>query len=172
MKKYSLFGLTLLLTFTLLAGPRSADAKTPAALKPLKILVSAVRFGKHKLALTYLADREQGKILVGKAWDKGTQAQRARFQKLFKVLFAKMALRKFQNQYQHLKSIVYSKPKFTHLRQARNTPGSSGDRYRRKPSDACPYRCAFLRHALANLVMQRLTTSQRADSTIFQMLVK
>lgn len=111
MKKYSLFGLALLLTFTLLAGPRSADAKTPAALKPLKILVSAVRFGKHKLALTYLADREQGKILVGKAWDKGTNAQRARFQKLFKVLFAKMALRKFQNQYQHLKSIVYSKPR-------------------------------------------------------------
>lgn len=112
MKRIQWFLLALTLSVSLFSMPALSQAATPASLKPLKILVSAVRFGKHKLALTYLADKEQGQILVGqKAWNKGTDAQRTEFQQLFKVLFAKMALRKFQNQYQHLKSIVYSKPR-------------------------------------------------------------
>ncbi len=66
MKKIQLLLLTLTLSLSLLSMPSTSQAATAPSLKPLKIMVSAVRFGKHKLALNYLADEAQGKILVGK----------------------------------------------------------------------------------------------------------
>lgn len=78
--------------------------------KPLKIVVGSVRYGKDKAALRYFDGEAQGKLLLGPSWDKATPAQRAEFVQLFDTLFAKLAFPKVRQNFEHLESILYDQP--------------------------------------------------------------
>lgn len=105
---------TMCLAAALLLSPSlhtTSAASTAPEVKPLKIVVGAVRYGRHKLALKFFAGEAQGKMLLEKEWAKGTPKQRKEFIKLFHVLFAKLALRKVESRFKYLKTIVYGTPK-------------------------------------------------------------
>ncbi|MBK7859334.1 MAG: ABC transporter substrate-binding protein [Archangiaceae bacterium] len=78
--------------------------------KPLKTVVNSVRYGKDLIALKNFAGDEQGKLLCGDAWAKGTDAQRAEFQKLFLELFGKMAFPKIRDSFKNLDTVLYDEP--------------------------------------------------------------
>lgn len=78
--------------------------------KPLKTLVSSVRYGKDKLALKHFATDDQGKLLLGPDWSKGTDAQHKEFQELFATLFAKIAFPKVREDFKYLDAVTYSEP--------------------------------------------------------------
>ncbi len=101
-----LMGGTLLLT-----APRPAAAKKSPIVRTLRIVVGAVRYGRHNLALKYFAGKAQGRVLLGKHWSKVKAGQRSEFVSLFKTLFAKIALRRVEAKFKYLKTIVYGTPK-------------------------------------------------------------
>jgi phospholipid transport system substrate-binding protein len=78
--------------------------------KPLKTVVNSVRYGKDLLALKSFAGEEQGKLLVGEYWAKGTDAQRAEFTKLFLELFGKIAFPKIRKNFENLDTVLYDEP--------------------------------------------------------------
>jgi phospholipid transport system substrate-binding protein len=103
-----LHSLTLLATLTL-ALPALAAPNEPVA-KPVKTVVQSVRYSKDGLALKQLANEEQGRFLLGEDWDKGTEAQRKEFTKLFNSLFSKMAFPRVRENFKNLASITYEDP--------------------------------------------------------------
>ncbi|MCY1082029.1 Tgt2/MlaC family protein [Archangium lansingense] len=100
--------LSLLATLTL-ALPVLAAPNEPVA-KPVKTVVQSVRYSKDDLALKQLANDEQGRFLLGEDWEKGTEAQRKEFTKLFNSLFAKIAFPKVRENFKNLASITYEDP--------------------------------------------------------------
>jgi phospholipid transport system substrate-binding protein len=78
--------------------------------KPLKTVINSVRYGKDLLALKSFAGDEQGKLLCGDSWAKGTDAQRAEFQKLFLELFGKIAFPKIRKNFENLDTVLYDDP--------------------------------------------------------------
>lgn len=90
-----------------------AEAAVNPVEKPIRTLIGAVRFGKFPLALQQLAGETQGRALLGDDWQKGSEAQRAEFIKLFHAVFAKQALPKIQQNFEHLESMVYEAPEIT-----------------------------------------------------------
>jgi phospholipid transport system substrate-binding protein len=100
--------LTLLATFAL-ALPALAAPNEPVT-KPVKTVVQSVRYSKDDIALKQLANDEQGRFLLGEDWDKGTDAQRKEFTKLFNSLFAKLAFPKVRENFKNLASITYEDP--------------------------------------------------------------
>jgi phospholipid transport system substrate-binding protein len=92
-----------------LALPAFAAAEDPA--KPIKGVVGSVRQGRDVAALKYFANEEQGKLLVGDHWEKGTDAQRKEFTQLFNTLFAKIAFPKIRENFKNLDTILYEPPK-------------------------------------------------------------
>lgn len=100
--------LLALLALPLLA--RAAPAGE-AITKPVKTVVQAVRLNKDELALKHFASEEQGRFLLGEAWDQGTDAQRKEFTTLFKRLFALIAFPKVRENFKNLSSITYDPPK-------------------------------------------------------------
>ena len=100
--------LTLLATFAL-ALPALAAPNEPVA-KPVKTVVQSVRYNKDDIALKQLANDEQGRFLLGEDWEKGTDAQRKEFTKLFNSLFAKIAFPKVRENFKNLASITYEDP--------------------------------------------------------------
>jgi phospholipid transport system substrate-binding protein len=100
--------LALLATFTL-ALPALAAPNEPVA-KPVKTVVQSVRYSKDDLALKQLANEAQGRFLLGDDWDKGTDAQRKEFIKLFNSLFSKIAFPKVRDNFKNLASITYEDP--------------------------------------------------------------
>lgn len=103
-----LHSLTLLATLAL-SLPALAAPNEPVA-KPVKTVVQSVRYGKDDLALKQLANEEQGRFLLGEDWDKGSEAQRKEFTKLFNGLFAKLAFPKVRENFKNLASITYEDP--------------------------------------------------------------
>ncbi|HEX8818797.1 MAG TPA: ABC transporter substrate-binding protein [Archangium sp.] len=95
---------TLALALPALAAPNEAVTK------PVKTVVQSVRYNKDDLALKQLANEEQGRFLLGEDWDKGTDAQRKEFTKLFHSLFSKMAFPKVRENFKNLASITYEDP--------------------------------------------------------------
>lgn len=87
-----------------------ASAKTEVS-KPLKTVVSAVRYGKDALALKHFAGEEQGRRLLGEDWAKGSEAQRKEFTQRFQALFAKMAFPKIRQNFENLDTVLYDEPK-------------------------------------------------------------
>lgn len=85
-------------------------APNEAVSKPVKTVVQAVRFGKDDLAITKFGGEQQGRFLLGEEWDKGTDAQRKEFTKLFNSLFAKIAFPKVRENFKNLASITYDDP--------------------------------------------------------------
>src|SRR5690242_15452970 len=100
--------LALLATLSL-ALPALAAPNEPVA-KPVKTVVQSVRYNKDDLALKQLAIEEQGRFLLGEDWDKGTDAQRKEFIKLFNSLFSKIAFPKVRENFKNLASITYEDP--------------------------------------------------------------
>ena len=100
--------LTLLATLAL-ALPALAAPNEPVA-KPVKTVVQSVRYSKDDIALKQFANEEQGRFLLGEDWDKGTDAQRKEFTKLFNSLFAKIAFPKVRENFKNLASITYEDP--------------------------------------------------------------
>ncbi|MDF1566162.1 MAG: ABC transporter substrate-binding protein [Deltaproteobacteria bacterium] len=97
----------------LLSVPGSAIAAGPAqkALeKPIRTLVSAVRYEKDALALKNLAGEEQGQALLGEHWEKASPEQRKQFVRDFQALFAALAFPKIRKAFEHLETIVYGEP--------------------------------------------------------------
>ncbi|WPB78587.1 ABC transporter substrate-binding protein [Archangium violaceum] len=100
--------LTLLATLAF-ALPALAAPNEPVA-KPVKTVVQSVRYSKDDIALKQLANEEQGRFLLGEDWEKGTDAQRKEFTKLFHSLFAKIAFPKVRENFKNLASITYDDP--------------------------------------------------------------
>lgn len=100
---------TLLALALALALPAAAAPKDDLS-KPLKTIINSVRYGKDKAALKLFAIEEQGRLLVGDAWDKGTDAQRKEFQDLFLQLFGKMAFPKIRQNFENLDTVLYEEP--------------------------------------------------------------
>jgi phospholipid transport system substrate-binding protein len=100
--------LALLATLSL-AMPALAAPNEPVA-KPVKTVVQSVRYSKDDLALKQLANDAQGRFLLGDDWDKGTDAQRKEFIKLFNSLFSKIAFPKVRENFKNLASITYDDP--------------------------------------------------------------
>lgn len=92
-----------------LAVPALAAPKDDVS-KPLKTIVNSVRYGKDLAALKLFASEEQGKLLVGEQWAKGTDAQRKEFQDLFTTLFAKIAFPKIRKNFENLDTVLYDEP--------------------------------------------------------------
>jgi phospholipid transport system substrate-binding protein len=100
--------LALLATLSL-AMPALAAPNEPIA-KPVKTVVQSVRYSKDDLALKQLANEAQGRFLLGDDWDKGTDAQRKEFTRLFNSLFSKIAFPKVRENFKNLASITYEDP--------------------------------------------------------------
>lgn len=100
--------LALLATLSL-AMPALAAPNEPIT-KPVKTVVQSVRYSKDDLALKQLANEAQGRFLLGDDWDKGTDAQRKEFTRLFNSLFSKIAFPKVRENFKNLASITYDEP--------------------------------------------------------------
>lgn len=105
--------LPLLSVLALLAATPAvaAGASQAEVVRPLKLVVGSVRYGRDKAALKYFDGEAQGKLLLGPSWEKATAAQRTEFVQLFETLFAKMAFPKVRTNFEHLESILYDAPK-------------------------------------------------------------
>lgn len=109
MKRNVLFLLPVLAA-TLVAAP--AFAKSDASVqRPVKTLISAVRYGKDGLAVQFLAGDPQGAYLLGDAWKTATPKQRTEFVDLFHRLFAAIAFPKIRANFEHLSTILYDDAK-------------------------------------------------------------
>src|SRR5437016_2473312 len=73
--------------------------------KPLRTVVGSVRYNKDKAALKLFATEEQGRLLLGTDWAKGSEAQRKEFQDLFQTLFAQIAFPKVREDFKYLDSV-------------------------------------------------------------------
>lgn len=91
-----------------LAAPAFAD---DALEKPVKTLVSAVRYGKDDLALKSLDGDSEGAVLLGDEWAKGTGKQREEFASLFHQLFAAIAFPKLRANFEHLETTLFEPAK-------------------------------------------------------------
>jgi phospholipid transport system substrate-binding protein len=100
-----------LLSLLALLVATPALAANNEVVRPLKVVVGSVRYGRDKAALKYFDGEAQGKLLLGPSWDKATAAQRTEFVQLFETLFAKMAFPKVRTNFEHLESILYDEPK-------------------------------------------------------------
>ncbi|WP_338863529.1 ABC transporter substrate-binding protein [Myxococcus stipitatus] len=102
--------LSLLVAFTLsvpalAAAPKQKD---DAVAKPVKTVVTSVRYERDAAALKLFGGEEQGKYLLGDSWEKGTAEQRKEFVTLFHGLFAKIAFPRVRENFKSLEDIVYS----------------------------------------------------------------
>jgi len=95
-----------LLAALALALPAAAAPKDEVA-KPVKTVVQAVRYSKDDMALKHFATEEQGRLLLGEEWAKGTDTQRAEFTRLFQSLFSKIAFPKVRANFKNLVSMTY-----------------------------------------------------------------
>ena len=99
----SIFALALVVLATLTA--RAEDVE-----KPVKTLVSAVRYGKDDLALKQMDGDAQGSVMLGAEWGKATAEQRKEFATLFHGLFAAMAFPRIKESLEHLETTLFEKP--------------------------------------------------------------
>ncbi|MFY1830639.1 ABC transporter substrate-binding protein [Myxococcus fulvus] len=101
--------LSLLVAFAF-AWPAYAAApkKDDTVVKPVKTVVSSVRYERDAAALKLFGGEEQGKFLLGDEWAKGTDEQRKEFVSLFHGLFAKIAFPRVRENFKSLEDIVYS----------------------------------------------------------------
>jgi phospholipid transport system substrate-binding protein len=90
-----------------LAPPARAAGPGDAVEKPMKSLISAVRYGKDELALKMLDGEAQGRALLGDDWAKATPAQREEFSALFHKLFAGIAFPKIRENLKNLATTLY-----------------------------------------------------------------
>ncbi|HYX91982.1 MAG TPA: ABC transporter substrate-binding protein [Myxococcaceae bacterium] len=104
--------LTRSLTVTLALGVAvPAFAANENVVKPLKTVIGSVRYGKDKAALQQFAADEQGRMLLGSAWDTAKPEQKKEFLELFHSLFAKIAFPKIRQNFEHLGTVLYDEPK-------------------------------------------------------------
>lgn len=99
-----------LLSALSLATALPAFAAHDEVVKPLKVVVNSVRYGKDVAALKYFDKEEQAKALLGDAYAKASPAERAEFEQLFETLFAKMAFPKVRDNFKNLQAINYDEP--------------------------------------------------------------
>nr|WP_228531160.1 MULTISPECIES: ABC transporter substrate-binding protein [Myxococcaceae] len=94
------------------AAPAAAStAADKAPIKPLTTLISGVRYGKDALALQQFDGDAQGKFLFGDDWQKGTEAQRKEFTRLFHAVLAKRAFPELREKFKYLQAVQYEDPK-------------------------------------------------------------
>ncbi|MCK8498676.1 ABC transporter substrate-binding protein [Myxococcus fulvus] len=101
--------LSLLVAFAFaLPAAAAAPKKDDPVVKPVKTVVSSVRYERDAAALKLFGGEEQGKYLLGDEWSKGTDEQRKEFVSLFHGLFAKIAFPRVRENFKSLEDIVYS----------------------------------------------------------------
>lgn len=79
--------------------------------KPIKTLVSAVRYSKDALALKSLDAEAQGAFLLEGEWATATAEQRKEFADLFHKLFAAIAFPQIRENFKHLETTLYEPAK-------------------------------------------------------------
>lgn len=84
------------------AGPQDAAVK-----KPVTAIIGNVRQSRDVKALENFHLEEQGKLLVGDEWAKGTDAQRKEFKELFSRIFGKVAFPKIRENLKHLATMPF-----------------------------------------------------------------
>ena len=95
------------------AIPGPSLAANDEVVKPLKTVIASVRYGRDLAALKYFATAEQGRLLLGDDWAKGTEVQKKEFVDRFDILFAKIAFPKVRQDFEHLETVLYDQPKVT-----------------------------------------------------------
>ena len=103
--------LSCLVTVLSLASSAWAANADDAITKPLKTVIGSIRQNRDLAALKQSAGEEQGKLLLGEEWTKGTSAQREEFIKNFQALFGKIAFPKVRQNFENLDTILYDTPK-------------------------------------------------------------
>jgi phospholipid transport system substrate-binding protein len=106
MKRTALFA--CLFAFVI-AAPALAQNDDPT--RPIKTAIGAIRQSKDDQAINQFADEEQGRILLGDYWARGTDAQRKEFTQLFHTLFANIAFPKVRDNLKNLDTILYEPPR-------------------------------------------------------------
>jgi phospholipid transport system substrate-binding protein len=106
MKRTVLFACLLALVT---AAPAVAQKDDPT--RPIKRVIGAIRQSKDDLAINQFADEEQGRILLGDYWARGTDAQRKEFTQLFHTLFASIAFPRVRDNFKDLDTILYDPPR-------------------------------------------------------------
>lgn len=91
----------------------AADAPDKGVIKPVKLVIEYVRQSKDDKAVAQFANEEQGKLLLGEEWSKGTPAQRKEFTQLFNTLFKQMAFPKIRENFKHLDAVNYGATQVT-----------------------------------------------------------
>lgn len=94
-----------------LAAALPAVAQTEDLTKPLKVVVSSIRFEKDTAALKQFAGDAQGRVLLGDDWEKATPEQRKEFIGLFHTLFGKIAFPKIRENFKYLGAVNYEPAK-------------------------------------------------------------
>jgi phospholipid transport system substrate-binding protein len=100
-----------LLSALSLALALPALAAHDEVVKPLKVVVNSVRYGKDVAALKLFDKEEQAKQLLGDSYAKMTAAQKTEFEQLFETIFGKMAFPKIRENFKNLQAINYDEPK-------------------------------------------------------------
>lgn len=99
----------VLSALALLATPFAARAAENLE-KPVKTLVTSVRYGKDAMALKFLDGEAQGAILLGDEWAKADAASKAEFISSFHQLFAALAFPNIRQNFEHLETTLYAAP--------------------------------------------------------------
>lgn len=79
-----------------------ASAQDAAVKRPITAVIGNVRQKRDLKALEHFHLEEQGRLLLGDAWAKGTDAQRKEFKELFARIFGKIAFPKIRQNLEHL----------------------------------------------------------------------
>lgn len=96
---------------TQLQSTAQAAPSAKKASKPIKRLLTAIRYQKDDLALASFDGDAQGAMIFGEEWSKQSPEERARFVKTLHAFFTVAAFPKIRKEYfAHLETILYGEP--------------------------------------------------------------
>jgi len=99
--------LLLINTSTVLAAPENVPTS-----KPIKRLLTAIRYQKDQLALSSFDGQAQGKLIFGDEWTQQSEQERQRFIDTLHSFFTVVAFPKIRKKYfAHLETILYGEPR-------------------------------------------------------------
>ena len=110
-----LAAVALAATFALVAPVRADEESMTDAqrevVKPIKLLINAIRYSKDDLASATLAHEDMAKDLLRDSWAKLSDAEKKEFVDGLALLFRRLSFPKAREIFEHLDAIVYEPPK-------------------------------------------------------------
>ena len=100
------------MSFTVTSTPALAAPDLSASSKPIKRLLTAIRYEKDQLALSAFDGHAQGALIFGDEWTKKSEPERQRFVDTLHSFFTVVAFPKIRAKYfAHLETILYGEPR-------------------------------------------------------------